>query len=105
MDLEEYRRAYMQAEGFGNTPANFVKRISDFANNVSSIPDAINRDRIEHKARKKARGKAREDMKENGVSVFKSLSGCVNIFDCISNVIYIHDVPSYSLKSNTAVYQ
>ena len=57
MDLEDYRRAYMQAEGFGNTPANFVKRISDFANNVSSIPDAINRDRIEHKARKKARGK------------------------------------------------
>ena len=79
MDLEEYRRAYMQAEGFGNTPANFVKRISDFANNVSSIPDAINRDRIEHKERKKARGKAREDMKENGVSVKNAVEYAKNI--------------------------
>ena len=69
MDLEEYRRAYMQAEGIGNTPANAVKRIVKFGSDLSSIPGAVKKDKHDRAKRKAGRAEAMKDMKENGVSI------------------------------------
>lgn len=69
MDLEEYRRAYMQAEGIGNTPANAVKRIVKFGSDLSSIPGAVKKDKHDRAKRKASRAEAMKGMKENGVSI------------------------------------
>ena len=66
MDLEEYRRIYMQAEGIGNTPANAVKRIVKFGSDLSSIPGAVKKDKHDRAKRKAGRAEA---MKDNGVSI------------------------------------
>ena len=69
MDLEEYRRIYMQAEGLGNTPVNTVKRIARLGSDLSSIPGAVKKDRHERAERKAGRAEAMKDMNENGITI------------------------------------
>ena len=72
MDLEEYRRIYMQAEGIENTPANTIRRISRLFSNITSIPGAYRQNRADRQERRAARTEAIEDIRKNGVSIEKA---------------------------------
>lgn len=68
MDLEEYRRIYMQAEGIGNTPANMFRRMAKLGKDISAVPNATKKDKRERAERRAGRREAMDDMKKNGVS-------------------------------------
>lgn len=44
MDLEQFRRAYMQMEGIANTPVNLFKRSGRFAESIANVPGAIKKE-------------------------------------------------------------
>lgn len=69
MDLEEYRRIYMQAEGIGNTPANMFRRMAKLGKDISAAPNAARKDKRERAERRAGRREAMADMKKNGVSL------------------------------------
>lgn len=68
MDLEEYRRVYMRAEGIGNTPINTLKRAARLGKTIAKMPSSARQDKFERRERKEARKEAIEYMKENGFS-------------------------------------
>lgn len=66
--MEEYRRAYMQMEGVGNTPVNFVKRMQRFAESIKGIFSSADKDSTRYQEKV---GKFREsidNMRDRGVS-------------------------------------
>lgn len=44
MDIDEFRKIYMQAEGVGNTPVNTLRRAARFGKSISQLPSAIRQD-------------------------------------------------------------
>ena len=68
MDLEEYRRIYMQAEGLGNTLASGARRTLEFGKSVARVPGAVVKDEREAKRKRYERREAIKDIKENGIS-------------------------------------
>lgn len=89
MNLEEYRRIYMQAEGFGNTPKNLIQRYTNLAKALIKLPSAAKRDRIERNIRRAGRNEALQSMRDDGISL-----------DVIKNLIKNrHRMGSHTLDS------
>lgn len=74
MDLEEYRRAYMRAEGIGNTPINTIRRAARLGKSIAKMSSSIRQDKYEKAERKDARHEAMEYIKENGISGASALA-------------------------------
>lgn len=68
MDLEEYRRIYMNMEGVSNTPLNAIKRVFRLGKSAKDIPKAMHKDAAIRSERKDARKEAMEGIKHNGVN-------------------------------------
>lgn len=68
MDLDEYRRVYMQAEGLGNTPKKLVERLATLGQSIVAVFGAAKKDLNERQARGDAFNKAIKDMKKEGFS-------------------------------------
>ena len=69
MDLEQFRRAYMQymqMEGIANTPVNLFKRSGRFAESIANVPGAIKRDADESRMNAKMRNDILNDIRQNG---------------------------------------
>ena len=66
MDLEEYRRIYMRAEGIGNTPVRLGKSFLNFGSSFGQIPKALKRDKESKERRKENRAELFKEAKENG---------------------------------------
>lgn len=69
MDLEQYRRTYMQTEGMGNTPINLIKRYVSLGKNIGGMNSAIKKDQKIRKAKRAQRKAAFKDISENGLSL------------------------------------
>lgn len=64
MDLEHYRRTYMQMDGITNTPLNFIKRSANFLMDIPKLVSASHKDRTERKRRKEARKDIKDELKK-----------------------------------------
>lgn len=69
MNLEEYRRIYMQAEGLGNTPKNLIQRYMNLAKALVKLPSAVKRDKAERNMRRAGRNEALKSMRDDGISL------------------------------------
>lgn len=69
MDLEQFRRAYMQAEGLGNTPGKYAKRFINLTKSAVDVLFAIGKDRSEKKEKAENLKMAWKDIRSNGISV------------------------------------
>lgn len=74
MDLDQYRRAYMQIEGIGNTPLRAVQRAIKLAKNVVNVFSAMNKDYKDRRKRNENFREAVKGLREDGFSF-------VGIFD------------------------
>ncbi len=66
MDLEQFRKAYMQMEGIANTPVNLFKRSGRFVESITNVPGAIKRDADESRMNAKMRNDILNDIRQNG---------------------------------------
>lgn len=69
MDLEEYRRVYMNAEGIGNTPLRMGQRAARFVKALSAFPRAFTEDAKERQERAEVRKLARKEIQEHGLNI------------------------------------
>lgn len=69
MDIEEYRRVYMAAEGIGNTPLRMEKRFRNFGKSILAFPKAFAKDKEERQMRKEMREMARKDIRDHGLTI------------------------------------
>ncbi len=68
MNLEEYRRAYMRAESFGNTPKRLIERFMNLGKSIIKLPGSITKDSHERKRRKEEFRKAWQEIKSEGIN-------------------------------------
>lgn len=69
MDLDEFRKVYMRAEGIGNTPVKMGKRIFRLGKILTTIPSAMQHDKNERLQHKEVRKIAIENIKKEGISL------------------------------------
>lgn len=72
MDLEQFRRAYMQQQGITNTPKNAIKRTKNLGKSLIDIPGAIRNDMKEAQRNSAERREILKDIKDNGLKNFNA---------------------------------
>ena len=77
MNLDDYRRAYMRAEGFGNTPKRLLDRLMTLGKSIIALPGAVNKDRYEKRKRKENFKEAWNDIKQHGIDA-QNISSLMN---------------------------
>lgn len=87
MDLEAYRRQYMQIEGVVTTPVYIAKSFANFAKSFRGISAGYNQDKAERGARKERRALAKEILNDKDSSALDK-AGAVK--DMATNLPFTH---------------